>query len=163
MAFCEGIAILGVVVGLLGVFTDSRTAPADGLLAAGPAVAGAIVGLGVVARSRHTADPRLVFQAATYIIGLANLGIVVAVLAALVGGAGRKHPIDGPIFAILGLVSLGSALALGSNGAQAIMLIEGVDEATARAISSKWIVRSALIQLVGVGTSIVAIALVLAR
>jgi len=91
MAFCEGIAVLGVVVGILAVMTDGQIGLTDELLAAGPAVVGAVIGLGLVVRHRRTADPRLVPHAVVFIVGLANLGIVVALLAYILGEDGRRR------------------------------------------------------------------------
>lgn len=162
MAICEGIAVLGVVVGVLAVMTDGQIAQTDGLLAAGPAVVGALVGLGLVVRHRQTADPRLIPQAVFFIVGLAALGIVVAVLAYSFGEDGPKHPIEGP-FLILGLVSLASALAIGATGADAVRSMEGADETASKAIAARQISRSALFQLAGVGASVIAILLIVLR
>jgi len=162
MAFCEGIAVLGVVVGILAVMTDGQIAQTDRLFAAGPAVVGAVIGLGLVVRHRQTADPRLVPHAVVFIVGLANLGIVVALLAYILGEDGPKHPIEGP-FVILGLVSLASALAIGRTGARAVRSLERADEIASKAIQAKQIARNALFQIAGVGASIIAVVLILAR
>ena len=56
-----------------------------------------------------------------------------------------------------------SALALGASAARAIRSMEGADEVAAKAIQARWIVRNAVLQLPGVGASLVAIAFIFVR
>lgn len=162
LAFCQSIAILAVVAGLLAIFTYGRIEPGDQVLVAGLAVIGALAGAALIVRARGTADPRVVMIGSSFIGGPAVLGIVVAVLSLTVSDVHPKHPIEGP-FALLGVVSLGAALAVGALGARAIRSMEGADDITIRAISSRSISRIALVQIAGIGPSIVAIFLVMTR
>jgi hypothetical protein len=160
MAFCEGIAVLGTMVGLLAVMTGAVPDPAGGLLAAGPAAAGAIVGLGLVVRHRPDSDPGVSTMGAMFVVGLAVLGIVVALLAFLIPQVGTTTLTGWP-FIILGPVSAASALAIGVTGARALGSMAGADEETAKAIAARQISRGALFQLPAIGASVVAILLIL--
>lgn len=159
MAFCEGIGVLGVVAGNLAVTLDGKVGANDALLAAGPAVTGALIGIAIVVRNRPTVNTALVPIATSFIVGMAMLGIVVAVLVVTLGDVGSKHPIDGP-FEILGFVSVGASLAIGRTGATAIRSMEGASDEARKAISGRQIARSALFQAAGVAASAIAIALI---
>ncbi len=159
IAFCQGIAVLGVVAGLLAVFAGAVPDPAGGLLAAGPAAAGAIVGLGLVVRHRHGSDAGVSTIGAMGIVGLAVLGIVVALLAFVIPVVGTTTLSDWP-FIILGPVSGASALAIGVTGARALGSMTGADEETAKVIAAAQISRGALFELAAIGASVVAILLI---
>ncbi len=160
IAFCVGVATLGTVVGLLAVFeAGAVTDTAFGLLAAGPAVGGGLIGLVLVARHWRAGDPRISAFAAVNVLGVAVLGCVVALMALFVVEEAPKDLTDWP-FAILGLVSATSALAIGVTGASAVRALRGVDEHTAKAIASAEISRCALLQVAFVGASAAAIVLI---
>lgn len=160
MAYCQGIAVLGTVVGLLAVTAGAVPDHAGGLLAAGPAAAGAIVGLGLVVRHRLRSDPGISTFGAMFVVGLAILGIVVALLAVFFRDVGTTTLTDWP-FIILGPVSTASALAIGVTGARALGSMMGADEETAKVIAAAQISRSVLFQLAAIGASVVAILLIL--
>jgi F0F1-type ATP synthase membrane subunit c/vacuolar-type H+-ATPase subunit K len=159
LAFVQGVAVLGVVVGLLAIFAGKVPDPASGLIAAGPAVAGAIVGLVLVVRNRRASDPKLLAIGATYIVAPAMLGVVVALLANFVVVVGAPRLLDWP-FIILGATSSASALAIGVTGARTIRSTAGVNEQTRKALTSAQISRCALFQAASFGASAVAILLV---
>ncbi|MEO8437987.1 MAG: hypothetical protein ABI562_05970 [Chloroflexota bacterium] len=159
MAIALGIAVLGVVVGLLAIFRGETSDPSSGLLATGPAVAGAILGLGLIVRRVGNTDPTATAYGVANIIGQGVLGAVVAVLAVLVVEEGTGKPADWP-FVILGLASAAAALGIGLTGARSLQALAGADESTAKAIRARQISRCLLFQAVGVGASVVAILLV---
>jgi hypothetical protein len=159
MAFPQGIAVLGVVVGLLAVTAGAVSNPEGGLLVGGPAVAGAIVGLGVLVRSGQDSDQRVRKMGAAYIAGLGVLGVVVASLAFTLAGSRTTSLIDWP-FPILGLASGSSALAIGIIGARAIRSMIGVDDPTGKALQAAQISRLLPFEAVAVGASAIAIVLV---
>jgi hypothetical protein len=162
MVTCEGVAVGGLIAGILAVMTDGQIGQWDGILAAGPAFVGAIIGLGLVVRHNQTADRALLPLAAMFITGPAVLGIVVALLGLFLGDVGARHPIEGPFF-VLGLVSLGSALAIGETAARAIKSMEGADEATINGLATKQLLRSWVFQAISGVATIIAIVLILVR
>jgi hypothetical protein len=159
MAFSIGVAVLGTVVGLLAIVVAGDVAdPADGLLAAGPAVIGGIIALALVARERGAGDPLISKLAAVHILNIVVLGIVVALLALFIVQEPTKDLADWP-FVILGLINGASALAIGATGATAVRAMRGVDEQTGKAIAQAQIFRSGLIEIPFVAASAIAIAL----
>ena len=159
MAFSLGVAALGTVVGLLAILVAGDVDPADGSLAAGPAVADGIIGMVLVVRHRRIGDPSVTTLAAVYVLGIANLGIVVALLALFIVEEPTKSLTDWP-FVILGLISGVSALAIGATGASAVRALRVVDEQTATAIVQGQISRVVVIQVPIIGAAAVAIALI---
>ncbi len=159
MAFCAGLGVLGIVAGLLAVMLDVTVEPNDSLLAAGPAVMGALVGIAIIVRNRPTMNAALVPISISFIVGMAMLGVMVTVIAFSLGGLGTNLPIDGP-FEILGLVSLIASVAIGRSGAAAIRSMNGASDDARRAISGRQIARSGLFQAAGVAASVIAIVLV---
>jgi hypothetical protein len=160
IAFCMGAAVLGTVVGLLAIFVAGPVAqPGYGLLAAGPALAGGVVGLILVARQLDHGDPYVLTFAAVYILGIGSLGVAVALMAVFVVERATKSIADWP-FVILGLVSGGAAIAIGATGATAVTAMRGADEQTARAISKAQIQRTFVFQLAFIAASTVAILLI---
>ena len=161
MAYAQGTAVLAAVAGILSVTLRAAPAESDRLLAAGPAVLGALIGLGLVARRGSGADRGVAAQGVMFILGTAVLGVATTILATVLT-AKALTPIDGP-FAALGLVAMAAALALGRNGAQAIRAMAHADEAEAKRVMARWVVRSALLQIPGAGASFIAIVLIVQR
>lgn len=162
MAFSMGIGTLGVVVGLLAAMTGADVAGTAWILAAGPAAAGAIVGIAIIVRNQPTADVQIVPIAVSFVVGMGVLGAVAAMMALTFADGGPKHPISGP-FEVLGLVSLASAIGIGLTGARAVRSMNGADEASSGTISSRQIMRGALFQAAGVAASVVAIVIIMLR
>lgn len=162
MAFGQGIAVMGVVVGLLDIFLGPTRNPSDGLLAAVPAVAGSLIGLGLIVRHLPSGDRQFSAIAALYVVALAVLAIVVALLGYFIDETGTGNLADWP-FAILGLISGTSAMAIGWTAASRIRAMQGADEATAKSITAAAISRAAIFQAAAVASSVVAIALIIIR
>ncbi|MEO8470404.1 MAG: hypothetical protein ABI573_12150 [Chloroflexota bacterium] len=159
MAFCTGLGVLGVVVGLLAVMLAATIGPNDSLLAAVPAVAGALVGVAMIVRNRPSLNAALVPISISFIVAMAMLGVMVPVIATSLGDPGTKHPIDGP-FGILGLVSLIASLAIGRTGATAVRSMNGASEEVRRSISGRQIARSGIFQATGVVVTVIAIVMI---
>jgi hypothetical protein len=160
MAFCVGAATLGTIVGLLAIFVAGDVAePSYGLLAAGPAIAGGVIGLILVARHRDQRNPSISAFAAIYILGITALGGTVALLALFIVEEATKSLTDWP-FVILGLVSGGAALAIGTTGASAVRAMQGADEEKAKAVTKAVMSRVVWFQIAYLGASIVAILLI---
>jgi hypothetical protein len=159
MAFCEGLAILGVVAGILAIYTGGPVAVSDEVLAAALPIAGAVLGLVLVARDRATTDPLVAIQATSFIIGLGVLGPVVAFLGSM---SASNRVITGNFapYLILGLTQLLAILGIALTSAGSIRSMRGADIVATRAILSRQIVRSATFELVGVGSVVIAIWLV---
>ena len=159
-AFAEGIGVWGVVIGALAVTTGEIDAPgATPIIAPVLAIAGAAVAFVVMIRNLADLDPRWAPLANLFIIGLAVLALVIALLAILIREHGARIPESWP-FAILGLVMAGSVVGLGVTGASSVRAIAGLDDAAAVAVSSKAIVRCLPFQVAAVGATIVAIVLI---
>jgi hypothetical protein len=161
IVFASGIGIQGVVAGLLAIFLGEVRGPTAALLAAGPAVVGAIVGLGLIVRRAGTLDARVSTLAVAQIILLAVLGIVVALLAVIIVEEGTTRISDWP-FVLLGLAAGASAFAIGATGAWVIPTMTGTDESTATAMYSAQIARFLPFEAVGFGASTIAVLLVAA-
>jgi F0F1-type ATP synthase membrane subunit c/vacuolar-type H+-ATPase subunit K len=118
MAFAQGIGILGTVVGLLAITVVDGGDATSGVVEACVAGAGVLVGLAIVARAGDAIDARVRLLGLLYIMGSATLGIVVGVLAALIG-SGRVVGSDA-IFVILGLIGFGAAIKIGRTAGPAL-------------------------------------------
>jgi len=159
MAFATGIGVLGVVVGLLAVELGLAFEPSAGVLVVAPAVAGTVVGLAIIFRAGGAADPSVRVVGVAFMLGLAALAVVVAVLAGLLREIGGPAPAVWP-FALLGTISGLAALGIGFVAARGIPEVAAADAATARSVMSRQIARCAPLELVGFGGSMVAVALV---
>ena len=80
-AFIQGIGVLAVVVGLLAVELGDAAGQSSALVVAGLAVAGALLGIGIIARSAGRVDPQAALLGAMFTIGLGTLGAVTGILA----------------------------------------------------------------------------------
>jgi F0F1-type ATP synthase membrane subunit c/vacuolar-type H+-ATPase subunit K len=156
MAFCEGGAVLGVVVGLIAATTGLVPDPADGVLAAGPAVAGALVGLGLILAKRRQIDPKVAEPAAAFIVGIAVLGIVVALMARYLHEPDSMSVATGP-FALLGLINAASTLAMGVTSSRAVASLEGADASATTSIAKRQVSRNGVFQLGVIGSTVVAL------
>lgn len=159
MAFAQGIAVLGVVIGLLAINSGQTLSGASGIFAAGPAVAGAFVGLGLIVRRAGESTTWVSLLASTLIIGLAVLGVVVAMLSVFIVEAGTGTLIDWP-FVLLGLASGASALAIGSTGARSIPKVAAADGPSAKTVQSAELSRILPFEGIAIGCSVVAILLI---
>jgi hypothetical protein len=159
VAFAAGSAVMGFVIGLLAVEMGAVSGPLDGLLAALPAMAGGSIGLGMIMRQIGQMDRQAAMFGAVYIVGLAVLGAVLAVLAFLTLRESPAAQGDWP-FVLLGLASGAAALGIGVSGSRSIRSIEGADETTATAIVKRQIRRVVPLQAVAVSASAIAILLV---
>ena len=159
MAFAQGIAVLGVVIGLLAVTLGAVRDPAGGLLAAGPAVAGAVVGIGLIVRRAASSDAQVSIVAAMFIVGMAVLGIVVALLGVFIVEVERSTLSDWP-FVILGFASGASAIAIGVTGTRTVPKMTGADDQTRKALQSAQISRIVPFEAIAVGCSGIGILLV---
>lgn len=159
LALPEGLAVIGVVVGLLAVFAGKVQDPTTSLLAAGPAVLGGLIALAVILRDRSEHDSRLVAIGAAYVVGLAVLGAVVAALAMLVTDVAPTPVTDWPLVVlgpIVGLAALSIGwLAAGSIGRITAAPLAAANEAVARSFSRLFVA-----QMIGVAAGATAIALI---
>lgn len=159
IAFAMGSAVMGVVVGLLAIETTGVPDPASGVYAAGPAIVGAIIGLGLIVRGAGDVDLPTACFAALFLLGLASLGATVALLAMFIPTGGAAAPSDWP-FVVLGLASGASALGIGITGSRSLQAMKGSDEPTAKAISARQIRRCLPLQVVAIGATVIAILLI---
>lgn len=163
MAFAEGSGVWGVVIGLLAVTTgevDARGAAP--IVAPVLALVGAAIAFLAMIRNFGNLDPRFAPIAIMFIIGLAVLALVVAILAITIRERGARVPETWP-FAILGLVVAGSVIGLGMSGARSLRAIAGLDDSAAVAVSSKAILRCLPFQVVAIGAFVLAILLIVQR
>jgi len=161
LAYTQGTAVLAAVAGILSVTLRAAPTGSDRLLAAGPAVLGALIGLGLVAQRGRAADRAVAAQGVMFILSAAVLGVVTTLLANVLTST-ASAPIEGP-FAVLGVVAMAAALALGVNGAQAVRAMADVDETETKRVMARWVVRSTLLQIPGAGASLIAIVLIVLR
>jgi hypothetical protein len=159
LAFCEGIAILGVVAGILAIYLDGPVAPIDEALAAALPIAGAVLGVVLVVRDRATTDSLVAIQATSFILGLGVLGPVVSFLGSM-SASNRVDPGNPGPYLILGLAQPGAILGIALTSAVSIRSMRGADIVATRAILARQILRSAILELVGVGSFVIAIWLV---
>lgn len=162
MAFCQGIAVFGVIVGLLAIFLGPSRDSGYGSLAAAPSITGALIGLVLIVRRWRSADRSIAATAALYLLGIAVLGFVVAMLGYFTDAAGTGGLVDWP-FVPLGLLAGTSALAIGGTGVAGIKAMRGADEAASRIIVQSEISRTAIFELAGIGACVVAILLIVVR
>jgi F0F1-type ATP synthase membrane subunit c/vacuolar-type H+-ATPase subunit K len=155
-AFINGMAILGVVVGLLAVDLGH---PVGGFLAAGPAAAGAIIGV-AIALDAGGLDRRASSLGLSFIAGLGVLGVVAGLIATLVDGPGATSVVDWP-FVVLGLIGGASALGVGLTGGVALRATEGVDADAVKSIQIAQLTRCLWLLIAGDGAVGIAIALLL--
>lgn len=164
VAFVEGVAVVGIVVGLLAIEYGSVADPSDGLYAAIPALLGALVGLWLVLTHIDTIQTEVALICAMFIAMLAVLSIVVALLALFIvepdadGSIGQRLTLA---FMALGLISGGAALAIGVTGGRAIAAMPDGDEPARRAYRAVVVRRSMPFQLTAIGASTIAIVLVI--
>jgi F0F1-type ATP synthase membrane subunit c/vacuolar-type H+-ATPase subunit K len=161
MAFCEGMAVLGVVAGLLAIFMDVPVAPIDEALAAALPIAGAVLGVVLVVRDRAATDPKVAIFAANFILGLGVLGAVVSYLGTIIA----DHRVDlaspGP-YVFLGLAQLIAIVGIAVTSASSIQAMRGADLAAAKAILARQVLRSTIFELVGVGAFVIALLFIVA-
>lgn len=158
MAYCQGMAVLGAVAGVLAVTIGWPASPSDRVLAAAPAIIGALTGLLILGRTAGSSDRGVAVQAAIFILGSATLAIVVTVLA-IVLEPKQSHTLDGP-FALFGLIAILASATIALSGSTAVREMATADPAAAREIQSRWVIRAAVAQLFGVGAAAVAIFLI---
>jgi F0F1-type ATP synthase membrane subunit c/vacuolar-type H+-ATPase subunit K len=161
MAYVEGIAVLGVVVGQLAIFLAG--VPTDaGLLTATLAIVGAIVGIALIVLRRKAADRGITTIAVAFILGSGVLGLVIAVLALTIETPDGSSVADAP-FVILGAATAAATLAIGVTGANAMRSLVGVDLPQARRIYNQQIRRCFPLQGVAIGSLFVALVLIIVR
>jgi F0F1-type ATP synthase membrane subunit c/vacuolar-type H+-ATPase subunit K len=160
MAFCSGIAVLGVVIGLLAVNAGLVADPSSGVLAAGGAVVGAVIGIGLIAANWSHLDRYVAWRGIAFAAPLGLLGVVVAVLANIFDDIGTGTLANWP-FVVLAPASALAALAIGVTGAGAIRSLPGVDETATKSIVAAQISRCALFQAVAIGASTIGILLIM--
>ena len=159
MAFAEGVAVVGIVVGILAVNAGVVTDPAVGVLAAGPAVLGVVVGMTLVVGAAARSDPQMSFFGVLFIVPLGVLGVVVALLATFLVADAASNLVVWP-FLLLAPACAASALAVGMSGGVAIRSMRGVDEPTAVAIHAEGVSRCARFVAVALVSTVIAIALI---
>lgn len=162
MAFCEGIAVLGVVAGLLAIFMDEPVAPIDEVLAAALPIAGAVLGIVLVIRDRGTTDPWVAIQATGFILGLGGLGLVVSVLGTIIAD-NRGEPGNPGLYVVLALAQVIAIAGIALTSATSIQSMRGTDVVATRAILARQILRSAIFELIGVGGFVIALLLIVTR
>jgi F0F1-type ATP synthase membrane subunit c/vacuolar-type H+-ATPase subunit K len=117
-AFIEGIGVLGVVIGVQAIFVSDVGDSSAAIVAAVPAVGGAVAGIILAGRSALSwRSP--VFVGTRFIAGLGVLGVVIGVLAVEMGGGRTIEGGDGP-FVIIALVMLAAAIGHGLSGARSL-------------------------------------------
>jgi F0F1-type ATP synthase membrane subunit c/vacuolar-type H+-ATPase subunit K len=156
MAFAQGIGILGTVVGLLAILVIDAGDASGGVVEALIAGAGVLVGLAIVARAGDAVDSTVRLLGLLYIMGSAALGIVVGVLAALLG-SGSAVGLDA-IFVTLGLVGFGAAVTIGRTAAPALVAMS-TTPSDAMDIRRRFIRTATITQSVGTIAMVAAIAL----
>jgi hypothetical protein len=160
MAYTMGLSVLGVIVGLLGIFlVEGAHEPSAGLWAVGPPIVAAVVAARSLVGHRRTARREVLVTAAFYSFGVLDLSFVVALLGVFIIGHGSNSPPDWP-FLILGTASGLASVALGRSGARALMSMAGVDDEQAKAILGAALIRGIGFQTVGVVASAIGIVLI---
>jgi hypothetical protein len=156
-AFVEGMAVLGVVVGLLAVTAGH---PSGALLAAGPALAGAAVGVAMALRSGSGVDRSASFVGLWFIVSVGILGVVVGVVATVIAEHATRSLTDWP-FAVLGLAGAVSVLGIGWTGSIALRATDGADAAGVETIRAAQLTRCLWFEIVGLCAVGIAIAILL--
>lgn len=162
MAFCEGIGVLGVVIGILAVELTTTAPRGDVMLAAGPGVAGALIGLAIIFRNRPNADPRLSTLGMSFIVGLAMLGMVVAILGSIFDETTSRVSIANT-FVVLGFICGAAAVVMGMIGGPAVGSIQGADASEILRIRARTISRAAILEFAAVTAIASAIVLIVTR
>lgn len=162
MAFCEGIGVLGVVIGILAVELTTTAPRGDVMLAAGPGVAGALIGLAIIFRNRPNADPRLSTLGMSFIVGLAMLGMVVAILGSIFDETPSRVSIANT-FVVLGFICGAAAVVMGMIGGRAVGSIQGADASEILRIRARTISRAAILEFAAVTAIASAIVLIVTR
>lgn len=155
IAFCEGPAVLGVSVGLLAIYAGLVQDASSGMLAAGVAVIGASLGIGLIAANWARTDRSVAAYGMVSAAALGSLGIVVAIVASVIHEIGLGTIAAWP-FAVLGTASALSTVAIGATGARSLRSMDGSDAADIKAIAEAQISRSALFLFVAVGAAAIA-------
>jgi F0F1-type ATP synthase membrane subunit c/vacuolar-type H+-ATPase subunit K len=158
LAFVEGIAFLGVVVGFLVIVYCAVSAPTDGLLAAGPAIVGAIIGVELIVLRLGSADRGVAQIGAAFIIRIALLSVVVPLLLATTGQA-IAISVSDPPFVVLGALSGTAALGIGVSGARALGSLATATDQAAITIRASQIARCMPLQGVSIIATVIAILL----
>ena len=158
-AFVEGVAVLGIVVGLLAVESGLVADPSDGIFAAAPALVGAIIGLGLILVNASTLDTQTAAFCAMFTIAIGLLGVVVAALAWFIAVPVAQTGV-GLTFTVLGLISGAAAIGLGAVGGRGVGVIPDGDLDAQKAYQSRVVYRSMPFQVAAIGASAVAIVLV---
>jgi F0F1-type ATP synthase membrane subunit c/vacuolar-type H+-ATPase subunit K len=158
MAFCEGIAILAVVVGLLAIFSNGPIGTTDEALAAALPLTGAVFGLVLVLGAWTRSDRWVALQAGVFILGLGVLGAVVASLGMII--ADVPGPEGNWLYPVLGLVQFGAVLGIAITSGASIRAARGADAEVTRSIAERAILTWAAFELVGIGAFAIAIFLV---
>ncbi len=148
-AFTQSLGVLAVAAGFLAVELGGAAGQTSAVLVAGLAVAGALVGIVLIAGHAGRVDPPAVLIVAMFVIGLGTLGATTGILAIALDEGGSSLPPDWP-FVGLGLVSGSCALALGWVGSRALVAAS-VHGADLSAIHASEIRRSLPLLLVGLG------------
>ena len=125
-AFIQGIGVLAVVVGLLAVELGDAAGQSSAPVVAGLAVAGALLGIGIIARSAGRVDPQAALLGAMFTIGLGTLGAVTGILAIVLDERGTGAPPDWP-FIVVGIVGGVCALSIGWVGGRALTAATAAD------------------------------------
>ncbi len=116
-AFCQGMGTFGDVAGLLAIFVDHAGETTGAMVVAGPSVAGAVIGLVLVLRP-DPADHGLRGLGVAFILGLGTLGIVVGILAVMVGAGAAVGGVG--VLTLAGIVALIACVSIGLRGGQAL-------------------------------------------
>ena len=159
-AFVEGVAVIGVVVGMLAIEVGSVTDPADGIFAAGPALIGALIGLGLILTHVTNVSVTTALICSGFIVAIGVLSVIVASLAWFIAEPVAAPPNDWP-FVVLGLVSGGAALGIGVVGGRAVRGIPDADDQTRQRYQAAQVYRSMPFQVAAIGASAIAIVLVM--
>jgi F0F1-type ATP synthase membrane subunit c/vacuolar-type H+-ATPase subunit K len=146
LAFAQGIGVLGVVVGILAIMERDAGDTNSGIVIALVAGAGAAVGLAVVARASG-AERTIRALGLMYVVGNALLGIVVGILAAILG-TGTALGFDA-VFVILGLVAFAAAIMMGRTTAGALAALSS-SAADAVEIRRRFLIAVAPSEILGV-------------
>ncbi len=156
-AFVVGIAIWGVVVGVLAVTAGH---PTGALLAAGPAVAGAVFGVAMALRSADGGARRTSSVGVWLIVWVGSLGVVVGLLATFIAEYATRSLSDWP-FVVLGVAGSVAVLGVGWTGSAALRAIDGADAAGVETIRAAQLTRCLWLEIAGLAAIGIAIAIVL--
>ena len=160
VAFVEGVAVIGVVVGMLAIEGGAVTKPSDGIFAAGPALIGALIGLGLILTNVSNVSVTTALICSLFIGTIGVLSVIVASLAWFIAEPAFTPPADWP-FVILGLVSGGAALGIGVTGGRTVRGIPDADDQTRQRYQAAQVYRSMPFQVAAIGASAIAIVLVM--